>query len=162
MELGAVGAPYGVRGWFKCRSDTSPPDRLVEHKSWWLGVRGEWREYELEANGHSAGQITAKLRGVDSPEQAATLRGAVIALPRQLLPPPAPREFYRADLLGFEVRDMAGTVLGKLQYFVETPAHALMAVSGSREYLIPAMPPHLRRVDLVERRVVVEWQEPAD
>jgi ribosomal 30S subunit maturation factor RimM len=47
-------------------------------------------------------------------------------------------------------------------HFVETPAHALMVVRGTREYWVPAVPQHLRRVDLEARRIVVDWEEAAD
>ena len=34
-----------------------------------------------------------------------------------------------------------------------------MVVRGVREFWIPAVPQHLRRVDLQARRVVVDWNE---
>jgi ribosomal 30S subunit maturation factor RimM len=43
-------------------------------------------------------------------------------------------------------------------HFIETPAHALMVVRGANETWIPAVPRHLRRIDLGARRVVVDWQ----
>jgi ribosomal 30S subunit maturation factor RimM len=49
-----------------------------------------------------------------------------------------------------------------VQHFVETPAQALMVVRGEREYWVPAVPQHLRRVDLTARRVVVDWDAAAD
>jgi ribosomal 30S subunit maturation factor RimM len=35
-------------------------------------------------------------------------------------------------------------------------------VRGEREYWVPAVPQHLRRVDLRSRRVVVDWDAAAD
>ena len=37
IELGTVGAPFGVRGWVKLRSYTDPPDRLLDHRSFSCG-----------------------------------------------------------------------------------------------------------------------------
>jgi ribosomal 30S subunit maturation factor RimM len=37
-----------------------------------------------------------------------------------------------------------------------------MVVRGTREYWVPAVPQHLRRVDLPARRIVVDWEEAAD
>jgi 16S rRNA processing protein RimM len=78
------------------------------------------------------------------------------------LPTRAAADFYRADLIGFEVVNQDGAPLGVVQHFVDTPAHALMVVRGEREYWVPAMPKHLRRVDLQARRVVVNWDDAAD
>jgi 16S rRNA processing protein RimM len=145
MEVGVLGAPYGLRGWLKCRSYTDPPERLLEHPRWQIGTQGEWREYEVASSASGAGRITVKLRGVDSPEDAARLRGASVAVPRSALRPLEAKEYFRADLVGCEVVDLA-----------------FMVVSGKVERMIPAVPRYLRRVDLVGRRIYVDWQDPGD
>ena len=103
-----------------------------------------------------------KLAGIEDRDAAQTLRGAPIAVPRSELPPGDERDFYRADLIGCEVVNLAGVRLGAVTHFIEIPAHALMVVRGEREYWVPAVPQHLRRVDLKSRQVVVDWYDPAD
>jgi len=182
IELGVVGAPFGVRGWVKLRSFTDPPDRLLQHRNLQLRVGGSWVAYKIEASGRSGGQLTAKLSGVNDRDQAGVLRGAQIGVPRAELPQRDDKDFYRADLIGCEVVNLAGRYLGKVQHFVETPAQVLMVVrggdaatgwdaapggkesrgvAGEKEYWVPAVPLHLRRVDLQARRVVVDWDDAA-
>jgi 16S rRNA processing protein RimM len=161
IQLGVVGAPFGVRGWVKLRSYTDPPDRLLEHRSLQLGVGGSWVVYRIESSGRSGGQLTAKLAGVEDRDQAQSLRGAPICVLRSELPQRDDKDFYRADLIGCEVVNLAGVRLGIVQHFVETPAQALMVVRGEQEYWVPAVPLHLRRVDLAARRVVVDWDDAA-
>ncbi len=161
IELGVVGAPFGVRGWVKLRSFTDPPDRLLQHRSVQLGRSGSWTAYTIEASGRSGGQLTAKLSSVNDRDQAQALRGAQVCVPRSELPPRDDRDFYRADLIGCEVVNLAGVRLGVVQHFVETPAQALMVVRGEREYWVPAVPRHLRRVDLLARRLIVDWDDVA-
>jgi 16S rRNA processing protein RimM len=162
IELGAVGAPFGVRGWVKLRSYTDPPERLLDHRRFQLQLGGAWRTYQVEADGRSGGQLTVKLAGIEDRDSAQALRGAVIGVLRSELPPRDDRDFYRADLIGCEVVNLAGVRLGAVAHFIEIPAHALMVVRGEREYWVPAVPQHLRRVDLRSRRVVVDWDDPAD
>jgi 16S rRNA processing protein RimM len=157
IELGVVGAPFGVRGWVKLRSFTDPPDRLLQHRSLQLGVGGSWTTYKIEASGRSGGQLTAKLTGVNDRDQAQALRGAQVCVPRSELPPRDDKDFYRADLIGCEVVNLAGVRLGNVQHFIETPAQVLMVVRGEQEYWVPAVPQHVRRVDLQARQVVVDW-----
>ena len=159
IEVGLVGAPFGVRGWVKLRSYMQPPGRLLEQRNLTLRVDGAWRTYGIEARGRSAGQLTVKLAGVEDRDQAAALRGAQVGIARDELPPTAEKDFYRADLIGCEVVNLAGARLGVVQHFVEMPAHALMVVRGDREYWVPAVPQHLKRVDLAARRVVVDWED---
>jgi 16S rRNA processing protein RimM len=162
IELGQVGAPFGVRGWVKLRSDTDPPERLLEHGTLSVRVEGRWRDFAVEASGRSGGALTVKLAGVADRTAAQALNGAAVAVPRSALPACAAGEFYRADLLGCDVVNLAGDRLGAVAHFVEMPAHALMVVRGAHEYWVPAVPQYLRRVDLEARRVVVDWEEPAD
>jgi len=157
IELGIVGAPFGVRGWVKLRSYTEPPDRLLEHRSLQLCIGGVWRAYRIETSGRSGGQLTVKLIGVVDRDEAQKLRGAAVGVPRSELPERSDKDFYRADLIGCEVVNLKGVRLGVVQHFVEIPAHALMVVRGDQEYWVPAVPQHLRRVDLQARRVIVDW-----
>jgi 16S rRNA processing protein RimM len=162
IELGVVGAPFGVRGWVKLRSHTDPPERLLDHRQLQLRLGGAWRAFRIESSGRSAGQLTVKLNGIEDRDQAQALRGAPVCVPRSELPQRDERDFYRADLVGCEVVNLAGARLGVVQHFVETPAHALMVVRGEKEYWVPAVPQHLRRVDMQARQVVVDWDDPAE
>jgi 16S rRNA processing protein RimM len=157
IQLGIVGAPYGVRGWVKLRSHTEPPERLLDHRNLRIGQGGAWRSYRVEASGRSGGALTVKLAGVADRDQAQALRGAEVCVPRSELPQRDDKDFYRADLIGCDVVNLDGVGLGVVRHFLETPAQVLMVVRGTQEFWIPAVPQHLRRVDLQARRVVVDW-----
>ena len=157
IQLGMVGAPYGVRGWIKLRSHTDPPERLLDHRNLRIGQGSAWQSYRIEASGRSGGALTVKLSGVGDRDQAQALRGAQVCVPRSELPQRDDKDFYRADLIGCEEVNLEGVGLGLVRHFLETPAQVLMVVRGTREFWIPAVPQHLRRVDLQARRVVVDW-----
>src|SRR5260370_17655467 len=156
IQLGFVGAPFGVRGWVKLRSHTDPPERLLEHRDLQIGREGAWRRYRGVESGRSGGALTVKLAGVEDRDQAAALRGAEVRVARAELPQRDDKDFYRADLIGCEVVNLAGIGLGVVQQFVQTPAQPLLVARGDREYWVPAVPQHVRRVDLRARRVVVD------
>jgi len=124
-----------------------------------IGRGSVWQNYRIEASGRSGGALTVKLAGIEDRDQAQALRGAQVCVPRSELPQRDDRDFYRADLIGCEVVNLDGTSLGSVQHFIESPAQVLMVVRGTREFWIPAVPQHLRRVDLQARRVVVDWNE---
>jgi 16S rRNA processing protein RimM len=157
IQLGFVGAPFGVRGWIKLRSHTDPPERLLEHRSLRIGRGDAWQSYRIEASGRSGGALTVKLTGVEDRDQAQALRGAQVCVARSELPQRDDKDFYRADLIGCEVVNLDGIGLGHVQHFIESPAQVLMVVRGAQEFWIPAVPQYLRRVDLTARRVVVDW-----
>jgi 16S rRNA processing protein RimM len=157
IQLGIVGAPFGVRGWVKLRSHTDPPERLLEHRSLRIGRPDASTAYRIEASGRSGGALTVKFVGVEDRDQAQALRQAGVYVTRSELPQRNDKDFYRADLIGCDVVDLDGTGLGIVQHFIETPAQVLMVVRGTQEFWIPAVARHLRRVDLQARRVVVDW-----
>jgi 16S rRNA processing protein RimM len=161
IQLGFVGAPFGVRGWIKLRSHTDPPERLLEHRNLRIGQAEVWRDYRIEASGRSGGALTVKLAGVEDRDQAQALRGSQVCVLRSELPQRAEQDFYRADLIGCEVVNLEGAGLGTVLHFIETPAQVLMVVRGAQEHWIPAVPQHLRRVELQSRRVVVDWDAAA-
>ncbi|HKX36713.1 MAG TPA: ribosome maturation factor RimM, partial [Rhizorhapis sp.] len=52
--------------------------------------------------------------GVIDRNQAEALKGTELFVERGVLPQPEEEEFYHADLIGLEVRDSEGRVLGKV------------------------------------------------
>lgn len=163
LEIGRVGSPFGVKGWMRVESFTEPPERLFSYRSWDMRSAGGTMVSRrlIEGREHGKGFI-AQLEGIDDRDAAAMLQGAVVTVARSALPPLKAREFYQADLLGFAVRNLEGQDLGLLRHFVATPAGSVMVVqqADGREHWVPATPQHLNRVELAERRLLVDW--PAD
>lgn len=160
IELGRLGAPYGIKGWLHVESHTDPPQRLLEYREWVLRLPSGERITRRLAGARSHGQaLVAQLQGVAGRDEAAALTGAVIEVERAALPPLGEREYYRADLVGFGVRNLEGAALGQVSHFVDAPAGALMVsrTAQGREHWVPAVPRHLRKVDLAAREIVVDW-----
>jgi hypothetical protein len=78
---------------------------------------------------------------------------------REALPPAEGREHYRDDLVGFEVKNVEGALLGAVDHFVDTPGNAVMVIKGVREHWVPVTKQHLRSVDRDARAIVVDWPE---
>ena len=161
MELGRLGRPKGLKGWLHLESWTSPPEALFDYPVWHLrspaGARSEAGVAErwVGPNG-----LEARLEGVNSREGAEPWVGWIIEVPRSALPPTAPGEHYRVDLIGFRVCNLEGTELGVLERFEDMPASAVMVVRGAeREHWLPVTPQHLKAIDAEARSIRVDWPE---
>jgi 16S rRNA processing protein RimM len=158
VEMGRIGAPFGVKGWVHVEPFTSQPDALLGYETWSLRRGdGERTTYQV-AEGRAQGKgLVVRLEGVDDRDDAANLRGCLVEIARDALPAAGEREFYRADLVGLKVRNLQGEELGVLEHFVDAPANAVMVVRGAREHWVPATPVHIREVRLDDGVVVVDW-----
>ncbi len=155
--MGRVAAPYAVKGWIKIQAFTEYLDSLLDYPTWWLGKQGQWRQFTvLEAKVHSQSLI-AHLEGLDDRDAAEAITSSEIAVARDELPPTDENEFYWSDLIGFQVVNLAGETLGRLEGFLETGAHDVMQVKGAKDYLIPFTAPIVDRVEREAARVVVDW-----
>jgi 16S rRNA processing protein RimM len=160
IELGRVGAPFGIRGWVHVDSYTDPPERLLQYPEWALRLANGSRElHRLSAARVHVRGLVAQLTGIADRAGAAALTGAVVEVERAALPPLGEREYYRADLTGFRVRNLEGAELGVVSHFVDAPAGAVMVAKepGGREHWVLAAPRHLRSVDPAAREIVVDW-----
>ena len=156
IEVGRLGAAHGVHGWLRVQSFTDPPQRLFEWQRWRLQSGTEVNVLESRPQGN--GWI-ARLEGIEDRDAAGRLSGQLVLVNRGELPATTAREYYRADLVGFEARNVEDVLLGVVDHFIDTPGNAVMVIRGTREYLVPMSAQHLRSVDQQARRLIVDWPE---
>lgn len=152
--MGRVAGAYGVRGWIRVLVDD--PEDLNAQPQWWVG--GVERAVE-QAKPHG-GTLVAKLAGVDDRAQAQALNGAAVELPRSRLPAPEPGRYYWADLIGLEVVNESGIVLGRVKAMFSNGAHDVMELEmsdGGAGRLLPWVPSVVNAVDLEGGRIEVQW-----
>jgi len=149
IEYGRVAGSYGVRGWLRVVVDE--PELLAQQRTWWLAGTAY---AVLESKVHS-GTLLAKLEGIDNPELAKTFRGKAVSIPR---PEAGKGRFYWSDLVGLEVVNEQGVVLGVVKQMSSNGAHDVMEVAGERSRLLPFVPAYVKQVDLQKKRIEVEWE----
>ncbi|MCU7906958.1 MAG: ribosome maturation factor RimM [Candidatus Thiodiazotropha sp. (ex Epidulcina cf. delphinae)] len=156
--MGRVSGLFGVGGWLKVHSHTSPREGILSYRTWYLKREDGWRKHEL-SDGHRQGKgIVARLAGCSDRDRAAELVGCDIAVPREQLPSLKPGEYYWTDLQGLRVNTIEGVDLGVISHLFETGANDVLAVKGERERLIPyTMGEAVKEVDLDAGRVIVDW-----
>ena len=98
-----------------------------------------------------------KLAGVETIEAARALTGAEVQVDRADLPPVEQGEFYLHDLLGLDACNREGQALGRVDGFLELPAHPVIVLQGERERLVPLVPDRIVEVNLATGRVVLDW-----
>ena len=159
--IGAVGGPFGVRGWVHVKSFTEPPANLLAYRPWQLRNGSDWREVDAEARSHRR-SFVACIDGCADRDAAARLAGAEIAIPPERLPKTEDDEYYWRDLVGCRVVGIDGD-LGSVARVLATPAHDVLVVRRGRDGegktdMIPFVREIVTEVDLQGRRIAANWQ----
>ncbi len=158
ITLGKISGVFGVKGWVKVFSYTEKRGGILDYDPWFLHVGGEWRAYSLKAGQLQGKGVIASLEGIEQREQAQSLQGCEIAVPRGQLQELRQDEYYWTDLEGMDVVTVAGAGLGKVDSLFETGSNDVLVVKGDRERLIPwIMGDVIRSVSLEDSRILVEW-----
>jgi 16S rRNA processing protein RimM len=158
VVLGRIGAPHGVQGWVKVTSYTDPAAGIADYRQWTLLQGGQVRRVKVAGSKRAGQALAVKLEGVDTIDAARLLNGAEVQVDRSELPPTGPKEYYLHDLLGLDAVNRDGIPLGRVDEFLEMPAHPLLVLrDGKVERLVPLVPERLVAVDLEAGRVTDDW-----
>ena len=158
IALGRITGSFGVRGWVKLVSYTEPPEQILAFPVWRADLPGGGHRdlRHLEGRRHGKG-LVARLTGIDDCDQASALSRLELWIELSELPALKDGDYYQADLVGLEVVNLEGHVLGRVDHFLDTGANAVMVVIGEREHWLPMVPRHVPKVDLERRRITVDW-----
>lgn len=149
-QVGEIVSVHGVDGTLKVYPTTDFVERLAERREIWIGNQGE---PSVVSHAQIHGKvILLRIQGVTNRDQAEGLRGALLSVPTQSLPPLPEGEYYWHQLVGLEVREFeTGRVLGQLTQVIRSGAHHdLFEVDRSpqKPLLIPALKHMVHGVDI--------------
>lgn len=148
MDLGRIVGAFGLDGTCKVQPVTDFPERFDAGEHVWL--RGEPVEI-VDAHWHK-GQVRIQIEGVSTVEAAEELIGESLTLPKDARPKLGRNEYYHDQLLGLNVEDESGKVLGTVQEVVPAPASDLLRIGDT---LIPIVKQFVLKVDLKARSITV-------
>jgi 16S rRNA processing protein RimM len=104
------------------------------------------------------GVVVASAQEVPDRNAAEALKGARVFVPRSSFPTADADEYYWIDLIGCEVVNREGAVLGTVADLMDTGVHSVLRVGqGEDERLIPFVAAYIDTVDLAARRITVDW-----
>jgi 16S rRNA processing protein RimM len=151
ITLAGIAGAHGVRGEVRLKLFGEGPESLRAHDK--LHVGGQLRR--LLHIGGTAKSPTARFEGVADRNAAEALRGTLVEVDRDALPPLGEGEYYHADLLGLPCVDGQGTALGTVVAVENFGAGDLLEIErdGGKRALIPFRP---GIADLEDGRIVCD------
>ncbi|MFZ1467927.1 MAG: ribosome maturation factor RimM [Paracoccaceae bacterium] len=110
--VGAIAGAFGVSGEVRLKSFCTEAADIASYGP--LYSKDGNRSFSLRLTRPVAGGLGARLAGVETKEQADALKGTELFADRARLPALPEDEYYHTDLIGLEVRDPGGVVIGKV------------------------------------------------
>lgn len=166
VAYGKVLKPRGTQGELKVLLLCSGPEHFAECIARedvlaWSSPAGQGsakpplaeaaRRLRLESVRFHAGFALVKIDGIDSIDEAETLRGFCFGLPVDQLPAPEENAWYYHQLEGLRIVTVAGEKLGAVLRVEENPAHDMLVVapfaSGKRPFRVPLIDAFVKKVD---------------
>ena len=175
VEVGRVLGAWGVRGAIKVKPHAADPQALFSSKRWFLrppetppagppiALPALLRVRQAREQGDA---VVATCADLDDRDAAERLKGARVYVARSSFPTAGDDEYYWVDLIGLDVRNREGVLLGQVSGLLETGPHCVLCVASPTgvsggaddELMIPFVAAYVDDVDLAARTVTVDWQ----
>lgn len=131
---------------------------------WWLGHEGDapglWQQTKLIRCKAHNDSLIAQLESIPDRNTSEKMKGVLVGVPREALPPAASNEYYWADLIGLDVVNTRDQLLGRVLGLIETSANDVLRVGdgGKSERLLPFVAVVVLDVDMATRKIRVDWE----
>ncbi|MCY4218724.1 MAG: ribosome maturation factor RimM [Gammaproteobacteria bacterium] len=159
IVIGRIVSYHGLKGWVKVKSFTRPPEQITEYQDILVGKQDRLTQFRIEDYNTQNRNLLLRLGGCQSREQAESVIGADIAIEYNQLTKLSAGKFYWIDLIGLSLVNVQGKEIGTVYNIMETGANDVIVAQYEQiEILIPWIPDVIRRVNLEERMIVVDWQ----
>ncbi|WP_281955846.1 ribosome maturation factor RimM [Pseudophaeobacter arcticus] len=158
--VGAIAGSYGVRGEVRLKSFCAQPEEIETYSP--LTSEDGSQSYSITLTRAVKGGFCGRIAGVETKEQADALKGLRLFTSRDQLPTLPSDEYYHADLIGVEVFDTGGVLLGTVKSVQNHGASDLLELTGEGlkgTVFLPFTLAVVPTVDLEQGRIIADPPE---
>lgn len=163
IVIGKIVAPHGVRGDIRILPLTEKPEQFLDLDYLLLH---DGRKLTIKHARFHKRMVLVTTEEIKSMNEAELLRDQEVLIKAEDLPELEEGQFYVADLIGLPVFDEEGKQIGTFKDSLSTGSNDVyvIAVSGEKDILLPALKIYVKEINLAEKRIVVtlpEWVDEA-
>lgn len=162
VAIARINRPRGLRGEVVAEMLTDFPERFENlERVFVLGEKAAAPEkLRLEKFWFQKGRVVLKFAGIDSIEEAETIRGAEICVPESETVGLEEDEFFDWELEGCRVETSSGDEIGRVKgIFRAGENENLIVEDGQKDYLIPFVEAICTEVDVENKLIKVDLPE---
>lgn len=156
LVVGEILKPFGYRGEVKIKVITDYPNRLLKHKTVYIGDKA--RAFQVEHARLHSGYVLLKFVGYDSDASVAKLRGEIVQIPIEDAAKLKTNQYYHYQIVGLNVVTTTNEPLGTVAEILETGANDvyLVRTPKGKEILLPAIKSVIKKIDLDAKTLTIE------
>jgi len=157
LEVGQIVNSYGIKGFVKVVPLVDNNNQFNDFKILYVKFKNNFKELVIEEIKFSKNLILIKFKGIDTIEDAETLRNLYLNAKREDIKLEE-GAYFIVDLIGLDVYTENGEKLGILSDVLKPGANDVYVVrtSNQKEILLPVIPDVIKKVDMNEKKVIVE------
>ncbi len=161
LELGQIVNVKGLKGEVKVNSFTDDNTKFERIPKVFLKRKENLTEYEIEKVGYAKNQVIIKFKGVNTVEEAETLRNSYIVVDREIFGELPEGVYYIADLIGLDVYTESNEYLGKVDDIFSTGSNDVYVVKDElgKQKLLPGIDEVIKQIDLESGKIIVNLIE---
>ncbi|HPL98588.1 MAG TPA: ribosome maturation factor RimM [Bacillota bacterium] len=160
LSIGQIINTHGLRGAVKVYPLTDDISRFEKLKEVYVEENDGIVKYKVESVKFLSSTVSVKLKGVDSEEAANKLRGSYIKVDRKSAVKLPKDTYFICDLIDLEVYDEKGLLLGTVKDVLQTGSNDVYVIQSSgKDILIPALKDIVKKIDLENKKILVEMPE---
>jgi 16S rRNA processing protein RimM len=156
LVAGKLRRSHGLYGEMMMDIITDFPERMVKGREVYVGE--SHLPLRIRSSRGNNASLLVSFEGYETPESVADFRNALLYVRTDSLPPLPEGEYYQFQLLGLQVVDEQGALVGTLKEILPTGANDVYIVQPAegKEVLLPAVPDFILSVELSKRTMRVK------
>lgn len=157
IEFGKIVNTHGLKGEVKVYSYTDNEKKILKLKK--VYIRG--KEYKVESMRLQKQMFLMKLQGVDDIDQTKFLMNEMCFREVEKNESNDDEGYFIKDLVGIEVIDESGNIIGTLKEVFRTGANDVYEVvdKNNKSIYLPAIKKVIKSIDISSRKMTVELME---
>lgn len=160
ISIGQIVNTYGVKGELKVYPLTDNIRRFDKLKIVYIEENHVLNKYEIQHIKYLNNMAIVKLNKVEDIESAEKFRNKYIKVHRNDAVKLPENSYFVCDIIGADVFNLDGELLGKVYDVIETGSNDVFVVkTEDKEILVPALKAVFKEIDIIKGRIVVQLPE---
>lgn len=157
FEIGQIVNTFGIKGFVKIVPFTDDLERFEELESVFVVKQRELIEMQIEEVKYHKNLVLVKFKGIEDINMAEKYKGCYIKIKRENARKLPKDTYFIADLIGIDVYDENGNLLGKVDDIFNNKSHDVYVIKDDlgKQILLPSTKEVIKDVDVENNKIVV-------